>query len=71
MGKAAMRLMSIYQTIRYDEGLKYGLIFLGIAIIQGLSNFLMIWMFARIGAILSRIYRKKILRKYLQFHMSF
>ena len=71
MGKAAMRLMSIYQTIRYDEGLKYGLIFLGIAIIQGLSNFLMIWMFARIGAILSRIYRKKILRKYLQLHMSF
>ena len=60
MGKAAMRLMPIYQTIRYDEGLKYGLIFLGIAIIQGPSNFLMIWKFARIGAILSRIYRKKI-----------
>ena len=71
MGKAAMGLMSMYQTIRYDDGLKYGLIFLGIAIIQGLSNFLMIWMFSRIGAILSRIYRKKILRKYLQLHMSF
>jgi hypothetical protein len=41
------------------------------AFLQGFANFLMIWMFQGIGAALSRIYRKKVLRKYLQLHMSF
>jgi ATP-binding cassette subfamily B (MDR/TAP) protein 1 len=31
----------------------------------------MIWMFSRIGVALARLYRKKILKKYLQLHMSF
>ena len=71
MAKALIALTSKYQTIRYDEGLKYGLIFLILSIIQGISNFLMIWMFSRIGVSLARIYRKKVLRKYLELHMSF
>jgi ATP-binding cassette subfamily B (MDR/TAP) protein 1 len=47
------------------------MIFLALAFIQGVLNFLMIWMFTRIGVALARIYRKKVLRKYLQLHMSF
>ena len=31
----------------------------------------MIWMFSRIGVALARLYRKKILKKYLQLHISF
>ena len=71
MAKAMIGLTSKYQTIRYDEGLKYGIIFLLLAFIEGFSNFLMIFMFMRIGVGLARIYRKKILKKYLELHMSF
>ena len=71
MGFAMNGLNSMYQTVRYDEGLKYGIIMLVMAFLQGFANFLMIWMFQGIGAALSRIYRKKVLRKYLQLHMSF
>ena len=71
MAHAMNGLNSMYETIRYDKGLKFGLIFLIIAFLQGLFNFLMIWMFTRIGVALARLYRKKVLRKYLQLHMSF
>ena len=71
MAKALNGLNSMYETIRYDVGLKYGLYLLLIAVLTGLFTFLMIWMFTRIGVGLTRIYRKKILRKYLQLHMSF
>ena len=71
MAKAMNGLNSRYQTIRYDEGLKYSIIFLILAFLQGVGNFLMIWKFFSIGCTLCRNYRKKILRKYLQMHISF
>ena len=71
MAHAMNGLNSMYETIRYDKGLKFAMIFLALAFIQGVLNFLMIWMFTRIGVALARIYRKKVLRKYLQLHMSF
>ena len=71
MAHAMNGLNSMYETIRYDKGLKYAMIFLVFAFLQGVFNFLMIWMFTRIGVALARIYRKKVLRKYLQLHMSF
>ena len=71
MAHAMNGLNSMYQTIRYDKGLKYAFIFLVLAVLQGLFNFLMIWMFTRIGVALARLYRKKVLKKYLQFHISF
>jgi len=71
MAHAMNGLNSMYETIRYDKGLKFAMIFLALAFLQGIFNFLMIWMFTRIGVALARIYRKKVLRKYLQFHMSF
>ena len=71
MAKAMNSLNSKYETIRYDMGLKYSIIFLIFAFIQGLGNFLMIWKFFSIGCTLCYNYRKKILKKYLQMHISF
>ena len=71
MAKAMNALNSRYETIRYDDGLKYSMIMLVLAFIQGVGNFLMIWKFFSIGCTLCCNYRKKILRKYLQMHISF
>ena len=71
MAHAMNGLNSKYETIRYDKGLKYSIIFLIFAFIQGLGNFLMIWKFFSIGCTLCRNYRKKILKKYLELHISF
>ena len=64
-------LNSKYETIRYDKGRKYSLYMLLIAFLQGVGNLLMNWQFMVIGVGLVRVYRKKILRKYLQMHLSF
>jgi ABC-type multidrug transport system fused ATPase/permease subunit len=61
----------MYETVRFDDALFYSWFLLFIAFLQGVFNFLMIWMFSRIGVALARLYRKKILKKYLQFHISF
>ena len=71
MAKAMNALNSKYETIRYDDGLLYSMIMLVLAFVQGVGNFLMIWKFFSIGCTLCRNYRKKILRKYLQMHLSF
>jgi ABC-type multidrug transport system fused ATPase/permease subunit len=71
MAKAINALNSRYQTIRYDEGLKYSLIFLLFAFLQGIGNCLMTWKFGSLGQILACKYRKKLLRKYLGLHLSF
>ena len=71
MAHALNGMNSMYQTIRFDDALKYSWLLLFIAFLQGVFNFLMIWMFSRIGVALARLYRKKILKKYLQLHMSF
>ena len=71
MSKAINALNSSYQTIRYDDGLKYAFIFLAIAFLQGLGNCLMIWKFMSLGQTLARIYRKKLLKKYLSLHLSY
>ena len=71
MAKAINALNSRYETVRYDDGLKYALIFLAFAFLQGIGNCLMLWKFLSCGLTLARIYRKKIMRKYLQFHLSY
>ena len=71
MAKAINAINSSYQTVRYDDGLKYALIFLAFAFLQGIGNCLMLWKFLSCGLTLARIYRKKIMRKYLQFHLSY
>ena len=71
MGNAMNGLNSKYETVRYDKGLKYALLFLLVAFLQGLGNTLMNWQFMVLGASLVRSYRKQILSKYLQIHLSF
>ena len=71
MAKAINALNSKYQTVRYDDGLKYALIFLAFAFLQGIGNCLMIWKFMSLGQTLARIYRKKLLKKYLSLHLSY
>jgi len=71
MAHAMNALNSKYETIRYDKGLKYSIIFLIFAFIQGLGNFLMIWKFFSIGCTLCRNFRKNVFKKYLQMHISF
>ena len=71
MGNAMNGLNSRFETVRYDKGLKYALLFLLVAFLQGLGNTLMNWQFMVLGASLMRAYRKKILSKYLQVHLSF
>ena len=71
MAKSINALNSKYQTIRYDDGLKYAMIFLAFAFLQGIGNCLMLWKFLSLGLTLARIYRKKILAKYLQLHLSY
>ena len=71
MGNAMNGLNSRFETVRYDKGLKYALLFLLVAFLQGLGNTLMNWQFMVLGASLVRAYRKKILSKYLQVHLSF
>ena len=71
MGNALNGLNSKYETVRYDKGLKYALLFLLVAFLQGVGNVLMNCQFMLLGASLIRAYRKKILSKYLQIHLSF
>ena len=71
VAKVINALNSRYQTIRYDDGLKYACIYLAISFLQGVGNCLMIWKFASLGESLSRIYRKKLINKYLSFHLSY
>ena len=71
LAKSINALNSKYQTVRYDDGLKYALVFLAFAFLQGIGNCLMIWKFLSLGLTLARIYRKKILRKYLEFHLAY
>jgi len=71
MSKALNGMNSMYEKVRFDYALYYSWFLLLIAFLQGVFNFLIIWMFSRIGVALARIYRKKILKKYLQFHISF
>ena len=71
MAKGINGLNSKYESIRYNDGLRYGLIFLSFAFFQFMGNCLMLWKFQSLGMTLARIYRRKILSKYLQFHLSY
>ena len=71
MAKTLNALKSRYETKRYDDGLKFSLIFVGLAFIIGLGNCLMVWQFMKLGIILAKIYRKKLMKKYLSFHLSY
>ena len=70
-GHGLQALSSKYTTIRYDNGLKYSLIFLLIECFKIIVYFIMNWTLENLGINLSKIYRKKMMKKYISFHMSF
>ena len=71
MSKTIIALNSMYETVRYDDGLKYSIIFLAFAFLLGFGDWLSLWKFNSVGLTLSRMYRKKLMEKYLSFHLSY
>ena len=71
LGNAMNGLNSKNDNIVKEKGLKYALLLLLVAFLQGLGNTLMNYEFMIIGANLVKTYRKKILEKYLRIHLCF
>ena len=71
MGKCINSVNSIYQTIRYDNTVKYSLIYLAISLGKSIFHFLTFWKFFDLGIKLAKMYRNKMMKKYLSFHLSF
>ena len=70
-GRGSNSLNSKYQTVRYDDGLKYAIIYLILAIIEGILNYATFYGLYNIGINLAKFYRNKMMKKYLSFHMSY
>ena len=70
-GKIINSLNSKYETIRYDDGLKFSIIKFVINILEAIFNFLALWTVYNLGINLSKLYRNKLMKKYLSFHLSF
>ena len=71
LGKCINSVNSIYQTIRYDDTVKYSLIYLAISLGKSIFHFLTFWKFFDLGIKLAKMYRNKMMRKYLSFHLSY
>ena len=70
-GECTKSLNSNYETKRYDDSLKYSIIFIILVVGESIFNFLENWLFYRLGIKLAKFYRNQTMRKYLSFHLSF
>ena len=70
-GRGVNALNSNYQTIRYDNSLKYAIIFLVVGIFNNIIHFIAFTAYFNYGINLAKIYRNKMMRKYLSFHLSY
>ena len=70
-GECTKSLNSIYQTKRYDDSLKFAIVFIILICGESIVNFLENWLFYRLGIKLAKFYRNQTMRKYLSFHLSF
>ena len=71
LAKTLKVLNNSIQTIRFDRGLKYSFMYLAFAFLIGIGNGLMVWKFMSVGLHLAKIYRKKLMAKYLSLHLSY
>ena len=71
IGKCINAVSSEYQTIRYDDGLKFSLIFLSIGVGEGIIDFIAFLLFHTLGINMTRDYRNKMMKKFLNFHLSY
>ena len=70
-GECTKSLNSIYETKRYDDSLKYAIIYIIIVFGDSIVTFLENWLFYRLGIKLAKFYRNQSMKKYLSFHLSF
>ena len=71
LGKTTNAINSKYETIRYDDGLKFSGIYLIILFVYSVTNFWALWTEYSLGINMSKMYRNKMMKKYLSFHLSF
>ena len=71
MGKCINAVNSKYSTFRYDKGRKYSIIYLILAFFESIVNFITFWKFIGLGINLAKMYRNKMMKKYLSFHLSY
>ena len=70
-GRGTVALSSNYQTIRYDNGLKYAIIFLIVGIVYVIIYYLF-FVFLYFTAIdVTKSFRNLLLKKYLSLHIAF
>ena len=70
-GYGTNALDSMYQTVRYDDGLKYSIMYLIIGCLNATSFFSYSYFLFSLGIQLSKLYRNYLLKKYLSFHIAF
>ncbi len=70
-GKCTKSLNSKYESKRYDDSLKYSIIYIILVVVESIINFLENWLFYRLGIILAKFYRNHLMKKYLSFHLSY
>ena len=71
IGDSINGLNSNYQTVRYDDALKYSVIYLIISFANSVVYFFAFWCFYNLGIKLAKMYRNKMMKKYLSFHLSY
>ena len=71
IGKSINFLSSKNDDIIRPEGIKYSMIYIGIAFFGGLTLFLKTWKLQGLGAVISMKIKKKVFQKYLELDMGY
>ena len=71
IGKCINAVSSEYETKRYDDGLKFSLIFFGIGLGEGIIDFTAFLLFHNLGINITRDYRNKMMKKFLNLHLAY
>ena len=71
IGRCINSVNSKYETKRYDDGKKYAIIYLVLSFCESIVNYITFWKFFGLGIDLAKMYRIKMMKKYLSFHLSF
>ena len=66
-----INVLSLTEEKRNSGGLKYSIIYMGIAVFGGLTLFLKNWKLQALGTIISMKIKKKIFEKYLELNMGY
>ena len=70
-GRGVNGLNSKYQTVIYDKSLKYGIIYLIVGLFNNFIHYIAFTAYFNYGINLAKIYRNKMMKKYLSFHLAY